>query len=86
MHLGLHCDVDLIDGSELGGVLCGCGCAFDNLISDTSVTYMVVVAGGIIPTRDHDFSLRRGENDGSKESRCCNAILGPGTCISDVTV
>ena len=28
LHLGLLCGVGLIDGSESGGVLCGCGCAF----------------------------------------------------------
>ena len=27
---------------------------------------MVVVAGEIIPTRDHNFLLGRGENDGDK--------------------
>ena len=47
---------------------------------------MVVVAGGVIPTQDHDFLLGIGENDGGKESRCCAAIFGPGTCIYDSTV
>ena len=28
LHLGLHCGVGLIGGSEYGGVLCGCGCTF----------------------------------------------------------
>ena len=28
LHQGLHRGVGLIGGSELGGVLCGCGCAF----------------------------------------------------------
>ena len=28
LHLGLHCGVGLIGGSEFGGVLCGCDCAF----------------------------------------------------------
>ena len=28
LHLGLHCGVDLIDGSEFGSLLCGCGCVF----------------------------------------------------------
>ena len=28
LHLGLHSVVGLIGGSEFGGVLCGCGCAF----------------------------------------------------------
>ena len=46
----------------------------------------MVVAGGIIPTRDHDFLLDRGENDGVKEIRCCNAIFGPGTCITAAAV
>ena len=28
LHLGIHRDIGLIDGSKFGGVLCGCGCAF----------------------------------------------------------
>ena len=28
MHLGLHCGVGLIGGSEFGGLFCGYGCAF----------------------------------------------------------
>ena len=47
---------------------------------------MVVVAGGIIPTWYHGFLLVRGENDGGEESRCCDAIFGPGTCINAVSV
>ena len=47
---------------------------------------MVVVTGEIIPTQDHDFLLGRGENDGGKESRCYDAILGPGACITDAAI
>ena len=47
---------------------------------------MVVVAGGIIPTWDHDFLLGRGENNGGKESRCCDTIFGPGTRINAAAV
>ena len=47
---------------------------------------MVVVAVGIIPTRDHDFFLIRGENNGGEESRCCDAIFGPSTRITDAAV
>ena len=47
---------------------------------------MVVVAGGIIPTRDHNFLLGRGENDGDKESRYCDAIFGPATRITNAAV
>ena len=47
---------------------------------------MVVVARGIIPTRDHDFLLGRGENDGGEEIRCCDAIFGPGVCITNVAI
>ena len=47
---------------------------------------MVVVAGGIIPTRDPDFLLGRGENNGGEDSRCCNAIFGPGNRITNATV
>ena len=43
---------------------------------------MVVVAGKIITTRDHDFLLGRGENDSGKESRWCDAIFSPGNCIT----
>ena len=47
---------------------------------------VVVVAGGVISTRDHDFILGRGENNVGKESRCCDAIFGPGNRITDVAV
>ena len=47
---------------------------------------MVAVAGGIIPTQDHDFLLGRGENDGDEESRCCDAIFGTGIHITDAAV
>ena len=47
---------------------------------------MVVVVGGIIPTRDHDFLLGRGENDGDKESRLCDTLFDHGTCITNATV
>ena len=47
---------------------------------------MVVVTGGIIPTRDHDFLLGRRKNDGGEESRCCDAIFGPRTHITDASV
>ena len=47
---------------------------------------MVVATGGSIPTRDHDFLLRRGENDGDEDSRCCDAIFGPRTCITTTAV
>ena len=47
---------------------------------------MVAVAGGIIPTRDPNSLLGIGENDGGKESRCCNFIFGPGTRITDAAV
>jgi len=36
---------------------------------------IVVVAGGVIPPQDYDFLL--------KESKCCAAIFGPGTRITD---
>ena len=47
---------------------------------------MVVVAGGIIPNRDHDFLLGRGENDGGEESRYCDTVFGTGTRITDAAV
>ena len=47
---------------------------------------MVVLAWGIISTRDHYFLLGRGENKGGKESRCCDAIFGPGICITNAAV
>ena len=47
---------------------------------------MVVVAGGIIPTQNHNFLLGRGENNGGKEIRCYDSIFGPGTCITDAAV
>ena len=46
----------------------------------------MVVAGGIIPTWDHNFLLGRGENDGGEKSRCCDAIFGPGTRITSAAV
>ena len=46
----------------------------------------MLVAGEIIPTQDNYFLLGREENDGGKESRCCNDIFGPGTCITAATV
>ena len=47
---------------------------------------VVVVAGGVISTRDHDFILGRGENDGGEESRCCDAIFGLGDRITDAAL
>ena len=47
---------------------------------------MVVVAGGFIPTRDHDFHLGRGDNGGGKESRWCDTIFVPGTRITNTSV
>ena len=47
---------------------------------------MVVVAGGIIPTRDHYFLLGRGENDSGEESRCCDAVFGPRNRITTAAV
>ena len=47
---------------------------------------MVVAAGGIIPTQDQDFILGSGENDGGEEIRCCDAIFGLGTRITDAAV
>ena len=47
---------------------------------------MVVVAGGIIPTWDLNFLLRRGENDGIEESVSCDAKFGPGICITETAV
>ena len=44
---------------------------------------MVFVVGGIIPTRDHNFLLGRGEKDDNEESRCCDAIFVPGTHITN---
>ena len=42
--------------------------------------------GGIIPTRDHNFLLGRGENYCGKEIRCCDAIFCLGTRITDIAV
>ena len=47
---------------------------------------MVVVVGGVITTWDHDFLLGMGKNDENEESRCCNAIFGPGTHITNAAV
>ena len=41
---------------------------------------------GIIPTRDHDFLLGIGENDGIEEIRCCDAIFGPRNRITNTAV
>ena len=47
---------------------------------------MVVVAGGVIPTQDHNFILGRGDNDSDEESRCCNAIFVTGTHITNAAI
>ena len=47
---------------------------------------MVVVVGEVITTRDHSFLLVREENNGGKESRCCDAIFGPRNLITDAAV
>ena len=47
---------------------------------------MVVVAEGNQTNPGSRFLLGRGENDGGKESSCCDAIFGPRTCITDAAV
>jgi methylmalonyl-CoA mutase len=37
--------------------------------------HILVVAGGVIPPQDYDFLL--------KEKKCCSAVFGPGTRITD---
>ena len=39
---------------------------------------IVIVAGGVIPPQDYDFLL--------KESKCCSAVFGPGTRITDAAL
>ena len=51
---------------------------YDNMV--------VVVAGGGHTNPGSLFLLGRGENDGSTESRCCDAIFGPGNRITDAAV
>ena len=45
-----------------------------------------MVAVGVIPTWYHDFLPGRGGNDGVEESRFCNTIFGPRTCITTTAV
>ena len=42
--------------------------------------------GGIIPTRDHNFLLGRGDNDGNVDSKCCDTIFGPDARITPTAV
>lgn len=37
--------------------------------------HILVVAGGVIPPQDYDYLL--------EEEKCCSAIFGPGTRITD---
>ncbi|KAL7549394.1 hypothetical protein ACHAWF_012663, partial [Thalassiosira exigua] len=39
---------------------------------------MAIVAGGVIPPQDYDFLM--------KESKCCSAVFGPGTRITDAAI
>ncbi|KAL9183443.1 hypothetical protein ACHAXT_004299 [Thalassiosira profunda] len=39
---------------------------------------IVIVAGGVIPPQDYDFLM--------KESKCCSAVFGPGTRITDAAL
>ena len=48
--------------------------------------YTVEVAGGIIPTQDHNFLPGRGENNSSEEIMWCNANFAPGNRITNVAV
>ena len=47
---------------------------------------MMVVAWGIIPTREQDFIMGRGEKNCGEESRCCDAIFGTRIHITNVNV
>ena len=47
---------------------------------------MVMVVGGIIRTRYHHVLLGRGDNNGGKERRWCDAILSPRTFITAAAV
>lgn len=44
-------------------------------LTDLGADHMIVVAGGVIPPQDYNFLL--------SESKCCSAIFGPGTRITD---
>jgi len=43
-----------------------------------NASHVVVVAGGVIPQQDYDFLLN--------ETKCCEAIFGPGTRITDAAM
>jgi methylmalonyl-CoA mutase len=40
--------------------------------------HILVVAGGVIPPQDYDYLM--------KEAKCCCAIFGPGTRITDAAL
>ena len=50
LQLGLHCGIGLIGGSEFGGVLCGCGCAF--VLIDSEVRNHLIQDGfGVVESQ-----------------------------------
>lgn len=52
--------------------------ALKRKLNSLGADHVVVVAGGVIPPSDYDFLL--------KEEKCCSAIFGPGTRITDACV
>lgn len=49
--------------------------ALKQVLKDQNAEHVLVVAGGVIPPQDYDFLM--------KEEKCCSAVFGPGTRITD---
>eukprot|EP00553_Chaetoceros_curvisetus_P006990 CAMPEP_0204630234 /NCGR_PEP_ID=MMETSP0717-20131115/19932_1 /ASSEMBLY_ACC=CAM_ASM_000666 /TAXON_ID=230516 /ORGANISM="Chaetoceros curvisetus" /LENGTH=390 /DNA_ID=CAMNT_0051647425 /DNA_START=166 /DNA_END=1338 /DNA_ORIENTATION=+ len=49
--------------------------ALKEVLLKNNASHIVVVAGGVIPPQDYDYLLY--------EKRCCEAVFGPGTRITD---
>ena len=50
--------------------------ALKDELSKRNASHIIVVVGGVIPPTDYDFLLKG-------DTKCCEAIFGPGTRITD---
>lgn len=52
--------------------------ALKKVLEEMGLSHVVVVAGGVIPPVDYDFLM--------KDTRCCSAVFGPGTRVTDAAL